>query len=341
MGFMLTLQSLSYAQIPAERSYKQQQAWKDLQQYLPENYRLNGENEPQESLWSWKNNQVHIDAYPNPSAKAKVILLHGVGTNGRQMSLILGHPLANAGYETIALDLPGYGLTQYDKKKDIRYDQWVELVNDFVNQEASKDDRPIFLYGLSAGGMLTLHVAMENPHVKGIIGMTFLDQRIAQVQKETMRFGDLKSILMPSMKLSAKTPVGSLALPMSWVSKMNALTNNPHALKIMLNDKTSAGNAMSLKFLNSYMHYQPKMEISDYRTAPVLLTQPAEDRWTPLELSQPVILQLKVPYQVVMLPNGSHYPTELDALTQLKLSSIEFIERNLNQFSLWNIYKSA
>ena len=329
VSILVFLQSFISAHAAKEQSYAEQKAWKELQDRMPENYRLTQDQLPQEYFWQWKENQVHVDYYPRPNSPAKVILLHGVGTNGRQMSLVLGHPLAQAGYETMSLDLIGYGLSQYPKKSKIRYEDWVQLVSDFVDTEAKKDSRPIFLYGLSAGGMLTLHVAMQNKNIKGIIGMTFLDQRNLAVKKGTMRFSSLSSMTLPSMKLSAKTPIGNIALPMSLVSKMYALSNNKDALKIMLNDKTSAGNTMSIKFLNSYMNYRPKYEISNFTQCPVLLTQPAEDRWTPLELSQPVLKQLSVPHQVVMLPKGGHYPVEAEALEQLKKSSIEFIQQNL------------
>lgn len=329
VSILMFLQSFISAHAAKEQSYAEQKAWKELQDRMPENYRLTQDQLPQEYFWSWKENQVHVDYYPRPNSPAKVILLHGVGTNGRQMSLVLGHPLAQAGYETMSLDLIGYGLSQYPKKSKIRYEDWVQLVSDFVDTEAKKDSRPIFLYGLSAGGMLTLHVAMQNKNVKGIIGMTFLDQRTLAVKKGTMRFSPFSSITLPSMKLSAKTPIGNIALPMSLVSKMYALSNDKDALKIMLNDKTSAGNTMSIKFLNSYMNYQPKYQLSSFTQCPVLLTQPAEDHWTPLELSQPVLKQLSVPYQVVMLPKGGHYPVEAEALEQLKKSSIEFIQQNL------------
>jgi alpha-beta hydrolase superfamily lysophospholipase len=35
-----------------------------------------------------------------------------VGTNGRQMTTILGSPMAKRGVECIAIDMPGYGVTQ-------------------------------------------------------------------------------------------------------------------------------------------------------------------------------------------------------------------------------------
>lgn len=333
-GFLISLlilvQSFVYASPPTEKSYHDQEAWKELQKHLPVNYQIHAGNEPQEFFWPWHNNQIHVDYYPHPNSTAKVILLHGVGTNGRQMSLILGQPLAKAGYETFALDLPGYGLTQYPSKKAIRYDDWVQLVSDFVDAEAQKDSRPIFLYGLSAGGMLTLHTAMQNKNIKGIIGMTFLDQRDPEVKSQTMRFSALRPILLPGMKVTSKTFFGNMSVPMSLVSKMNKLTNDPAALKVMMKDKTSAGNAMSIRFLNSYMNYQPKMEISAFKQSPVLLTQPAEDQWTPLELSKPVLNQLTVPTKIVLLPKGSHYPTEKEALDQLQTSSIQFIQQNLN-----------
>ncbi|KAH7180355.1 hypothetical protein DER46DRAFT_668474 [Fusarium sp. MPI-SDFR-AT-0072] len=36
---------------------------------------------------------------------------HGMGTNGRMMSMLLGVPLHEAGSELVAIDMPGYGCT--------------------------------------------------------------------------------------------------------------------------------------------------------------------------------------------------------------------------------------
>lgn len=337
-----TLPTQAWSNSTTPRFYSQQTAWQDLQQRFPADYQLKPETVPQEYFWPWRSHQIHIDHYPNPQAAAKVILLHGVGTNGRQMTLVLGHPLAAAGYETIALDLPGYGLTQTSKGKEIVYADWIQAVSDLVDQETAKDSRPIFLYGLSAGGMLALHVAMQNPRVQGVIGMTFLDQRHKKVKKGTMRFSAISGISLPSLRLSAKTPLKNIRLPMRWVSKMSLLSNDPQALKIMLADKTSAGNAMNIRFLNSYLNYQPKHEINAIQHGAVLLTQPEQDHWTPLELSQPVLDELKVPYQVVMLPEGGHYPVEAAALAQLKQSTIQFIEQQLKtEANLEEVSQSA
>ncbi|WP_050954394.1 alpha/beta hydrolase [Methylophaga frappieri] len=82
--------------------------------------------------------------------------------------------------------MPTYAVTKDAEGKTVRYDDWMQAGSDLIDLELAKDDRPVFLYGLSAGGMLTYHVAAKNKKVKGIIGMTFLDQREQQVQDETM-----------------------------------------------------------------------------------------------------------------------------------------------------------
>lgn len=299
-------------------TYAHQDEWRAIQDYLPESYRLTPMNEPTEEWWEHRGHRIHLDTYRNPESSVKVILFHGVGTNGRQMSTILGHPLAERGYETIAIDMPTYGITEVADGALVTYDDWVEIGSDLIEVEREKDDRPIVLYGLSAGGMETYHVAALNKRVAGIVGMTFLDQRVRQVRVETAfdpvtgLFGALV------MGLLARTPLKKLRLPMRWVSKMRALVNNKAAAKACYRDKTSAGNSASVAFLHSYMAYEPALEPEDFDVCPVLLTQPAADRWTPLHLSAPVIDKItKVPTATVMLENAGHYPLEQPGLDQM------------------------
>ncbi|MET9214643.1 MULTISPECIES: alpha/beta fold hydrolase [unclassified Nocardia] len=310
--------------------YRDQQAWRELQQFLPQRLHLDDDSAPEEDLWEWRGNTVHLDRYRNPNANAKVVLHHGVGTNGRQMSMILGAPLARRGFETVALDNLGYGLTRVAPGTIPSYDDWVDLVVDFLAFEQSRDDRPIVLYGLSAGGMLTYHVAAKAPKgtLRGIVGMTFLDQRVQQVRDETAHDIVTSRLGVPAMQAIAKTPAAGLKYPMSLASKMSALVNDKAALRVMLKDKTSAGNTVSAKFLASYGSYAPAVEPADFDAAPVLLTQPAEDRWSPLHLSHPVLSPItKVPVSTVILDNAGHYPIEEPGLQQMEDAIAEFVTK--------------
>ncbi|MFC8520758.1 alpha/beta hydrolase [Streptomyces sp. NPDC057257] len=311
--------------------YRDQQAWRDLQQFLPARLRLTDKTAPEEEFWDWRGHRVHLDRYRNPAAKAKVVLHHGVGTNGRQMTLILGAPLAARGFETVALDNLGYGLTQVKPGTTPSYDDWVDLVVDFLAHEQSRDDRPIVLYGLSAGGMLTYHVAAKAPRhtLAGIVGMTFLDQRNQQVRDESSHDKLTARIGAPFMGLAAKTPAASLKYPMSLAGKMSALANDPGAMKVFMKDRTSAANWVSVRFLDRYLNYAPAVEPIDFDACPVLLTQPAQDRWSPHHLSLPVLSHItKVPVDTVMIDNAGHYPLEEPGLQQMQDAIADFVTKH-------------
>ncbi len=85
-----------------------------------------------------------------------------------------------------------------------------------------------------------------------------------------------------------------------------------------IKDKTSAGNSVSVKFLDSYLYYKNGTPPEQFDVCPILLTQPEQDRWTPLALSQPFLARIKqVPVDVVMLKNAGHYPLEQLGLDQM------------------------
>lgn len=315
-------------------TYKGQKAWKEIEGFLPEQLHYTEGYQPTEEIWNWKGNKVHLDTFRNPNAPAKIICFHGVGTNGRQISMIIGGPLARDGFETITVDMPTYGVTEVNPDMLIRYDDWVQCGSDLIDEELKKDNRPIFIYGLSAGGMETYHVAAKNKskNIKGIIGMTFLDQRKAIVRRETANDKVSGTIGKTMVGLQCKLGRKNAKMRMKDASKMTALVNDPKCLDIMMNDVTSAGNSATLAFLYSYMTYQPDMEPEQFDVCPVLLTQPEKDRWTPQFLSDPFLDAIKkVPVTKTILKNGSHYPIEAEALADLHRECLKFINEELGR----------
>ena len=299
-------------------NYSEQSAWRAIQKFLPASYRLTADTEPTEEWWVNRGHRIHLDTYRAPDAAVKVLLLHGVGTNGRQMSLILGRPLAARGFETIAIDMPTFGVTEVAPGPPVTYDDWVRIGADLVDAELAKDDRPVVLYGLSAGGMETFHIASINRRVSGIVGMTFLDQQSAKVRRDTAFDPLTGSVGAPVMKALSRTPLRGTRVPMKLVSKMRALVNDPAAKRACYADATSAGNRVTMAFLDSYLNYRPTVAPEDFDTCPVLHTQPGADRWTPLELSAPFLDRVsRVPVTTVLLENAGHYPLEQPGLDQM------------------------
>jgi len=80
-----------------------------------------------------------------------------------------------------------------------------------------------------------------------------------------------------------------------------------------------------MKFLATYTGYQPALEPENFDVCPVLLTQPAQDHWTPLHLSELFLKRVKrVPVKTVMLENAGHYPIEQPGLNQMVTAIHDF-----------------
>ncbi|MDS9470186.1 alpha/beta fold hydrolase [Paracoccus sp. MBLB3053] len=306
-------------------SYRDQSNWREIQSHLPKRYQIR-DDLPEEEIWSWHGHQIHLDRYRRPDSPVRVILFHGVGTNGRQMTTILGRPLAQSGIETVSIDMPTYGMTRVAPGTVVTYEDWVQAGTDFVAAELERDARPIFLYGLSAGGMLAYHIASRSANVAGIIGMTFLDLREKKVAIGTS-YNNLIGEMVPMSNFLGKQPgISRLKVPMRLVSKMHALVNDKAAMQTCLRDRTSAGNFVSLAFIRSFMQARYDVEPEDFDVCPILLTQPAADRWTPLDYSTPFLKRIrKVPVKTVMLENAGHYPIEEPGLTQLHDAVLDFL----------------
>ncbi len=239
--------------------------------------------------------------------------------------ILIGARLAKRGYAVVAPDNLGYGMTQV-KQSEVTLDDWVNLLSDFIDAEIKRDGKPVILYGLSAGGMLTYNAAAINKKVKGIVGMTFLDERMFMVRRETVLF-PLMAYSVPLVVLLGKIPfLKRIKIPIKWVSKMYTLTNNKEALKIFLSDKSSSASLVSLQFLSSFMTYKPALEPKDFDICPILLTQPEEDHWTREHLSTLSLAGIKAPFSIKRLKNAGHYPMEQPGIDQLEEYMVEFIE---------------
>lgn len=306
-------------------SYEGLQKWKEIMWRLPKHNQLDAECMPEEVIWDWDGNKIHVDYYKNSKSKMKLIVLHGVGGNGRLLSFI-GAPIYKQGVEVIIPDLPGYGVS-YIPKGRVSYPMWVKLVNDLIDYELKKDDRPIVLFGLSAGGMLAYQAACKNKKVAGLIFTNLLDQRIPEVREHSAIHPLVGRYGIPMLKVFAKA-FPKLKVPMRLVANMGDIVNDKDYLKVLVSDKRSSGAAVSIEFITTLAEASPEIEPEDFDLCPVLLVHPAEDRWTPVEISRMSFDKLKCQKELVMLENAGHYPIEDPGLTQLEDSIMEFLKRS-------------
>lgn len=293
---------------------------------MPADFRFSDECSPTEETFKWRNSFLHVDRLSNPDATHKIILHHGLGTNGRLLTAIIGVALVKRGYEVVAIDMPLYGMSE-NNESSITYEDWLDVSCQLIESETQRDGKPIILYGLSAGGMLAYHVACIEPRVKGIVGMCFLDLADQSVTDMVSPFPIFIEHLGQSfLNLVGRSPLKKMRIPMKLICKMTALTNDKAILKTLLSDKHSAGARVPFTFLYGLFNYKAEKTPEEFDVCPVLLTQPAVDTWSPLAASQKFYDRLAAKKSIVMLENAGHYPLEMPGLEQLVNGIDSFIK---------------
>lgn len=341
-------------------TYHTDTTWRQFQAFLPEANRLTPERMPDEyylrTQGGW---QIHVDRYRPavfaPAAadhdgavsagdaaaagalateaepKARVIAFHGVGGNGRLLSFI-AVPLAQAGYEVICPDLPLYGLTRYTG--DIRYRDWVD-VGETVVEHFADDELPLFILGISAGGMLAYQVAdrcnrtaMQAGHVPavaGIIATCLLDQRDDHVTRWTAANPLMGTVAKPALEGVTAT-MGSMPVPMMFMGNMRALANDRDLVRLLLTDPRSAGALVPLTFVQTMLEPILETEPEDFTYTPVMVAHPTKDRWCRPGLTKRFYHRLAGPKIWVNLEGAGHMPIEPVGLAELETACATFID---------------
>lgn len=314
---------------PPPLRYADLDGWRAYQPFFPEEMRCTADLTPTEERWRWSELDVHLDRMAAPRSKVKVIVLHGAGAYGRVMApaAVLAR---RHGFETVAPDLPGYGLTSVPRRR-LDYALWIECVAALVEAEIARDGRPVVLFGVSLGGLLAYQAAARiaarggQGKVTGLVATTLADPR-----EPAVRQGFARTKLLGSAGLwlleRTRWVTDGLPLPMRFMSKMDRISNDPALARICATDPLGGGNYVPARFLRSLMHTAPDIEPEDFRACPVLLAHPGADRMTEISLSRRFFDRLAAPKQMVVLEGASHMPTERPGIDQLASSVLSFVE---------------
>ncbi len=304
-------------------TYREHTHWHHYQPFFPEGARVTEQNAPREEWWSWQGCEVHLDRYVCPDARLKVLLLHGAGAHGRLMGPF-GVILRDQGYAAVAPDLPGYGLTQ-TSAEEVDYERWIEKVCALLDAELERDGLPIVLFGVSLGGMLAYQIACHRPQIRGLIATTLADPSDPNTRDQLARgvlLARLGSVFLPRLR-----PVlDPVRLPIRWLSKMNAISNQPEMVALLLADKRAAGSHVPLRLMRTLMGSSPPISPEDFDACPVLLVHPEQDRMTPLALSDAFLERIGAPTRRRILEGAGHMPLEEPGISQLRREALGFLE---------------
>jgi alpha-beta hydrolase superfamily lysophospholipase len=303
-------------------TYDSHPLWRRYQPHFPEGMRCTPESTPREEYWSWRGLDVHLDRLEVPTSPFKVLVLHGAGAYGRVMApaAVLAQ---RYGFETVAPDLPGYGLTRVSRKA-MTYELWIDCVCDLIDHELARDSRPVVLFGVSLGGLLAYQAAARSKKVIGLVATTLADPRERAVRKGFARHGVLGTAGLWLLEKLAPLTDG-LPLPMALMSRMNRISNKPALSALVQSDRLGGGSWVPARFLRTLMTTAPAIEPEDFTVCPVLLAHPGVDRMTDIALSRRFFDRLAAPKRMVVLDGASHMPTEHPGVDQLEAAVLDYM----------------
>lgn len=286
---------------------------------LPAPYRERAGRMPEASWWPWRGHRIHIARAVNPSAPARLLVVHGAGGHSGALWPVAALA-ADLGFEVLAPDLPGYGRTEVVDPAGVRYSDWLDCLHELILRETAEDHRPLVLLGASMGGMLAysalgrLRKDGVTVPVRALVATCLLDPREDRVWSALSpwagRWGlGVMDRLAPLLDRRR--------VPIRWLTPMGHIANNPALSRLCCRDPMGGGGRVPLGFLRDFLHSVPPLEPEAFSHIPVLLTHPEADRWTPPALSLPFFERIAAPREYVPLPRGGHFPVEAAALEAL------------------------
>jgi len=98
--------------------------------------------------------RIHLDVHPCADPKGTIVFQPGSGAHARNYFL-LGGLLARHGYEVLAIDRLGHGLSE-GARGDCTVEEAIAIAGAALDLARSRSSRPLILMGSSMGGLLTI-----------------------------------------------------------------------------------------------------------------------------------------------------------------------------------------
>jgi len=303
----------TYDDFPATQTYRQHVAYA---------FGITFTEKPVERWLPWGGHEVHIDDWlPSGAPRATVILVHGAGGYGRLLAPFAA-PLRAAGFAVRVPDLPAYGLTRVRPGGRVDYDEWVALVAELADRAA--EHGPVFLFGLSVGGMTCLWAAQRARAVAGVVATTLIDLRDARTFVRATRAPWMGHLSLAAFRFLPHV-TDAMSFPLSLIVPIERLTPDVQLARALMSDPLLGrrwAQARCFRTITSYVPPRDDFELP----CPLLLAHPGADTWTPVEMSLPVYQRVPTAKELVVLSNGAHAPLESPAYGELCATVTRFME---------------
>lgn len=148
--------------------------------------------------------QIMDQAKPTESA---IVLIHGITDSPHYMRAV-GRRFFEKGYTVLLPLLPGHGLRQPNRMKDVRFAEWMAEV-DFALGIARRVGARVSIGGVSVGGVLALQAALTKP--AAVDGGVFLFSPALDIGREQLFYRAMTKVVTEASKAPMNRGVGDSA----------------------------------------------------------------------------------------------------------------------------------
>jgi alpha-beta hydrolase superfamily lysophospholipase len=171
---------------------------------------------------------------PEGKPKAVVCLVHGIGEHTGRYAHV-GRAFNDAGYALFGFDMRGHGKSGGPRGHFPSLDVVMQDIRQFVEfQRQNHPGLPVFLYGHSLGGLMTLAFTIQyGQELKGVIATGSALRSALQEQKVKVALAKMLGTIIPRVTISSDLGVEGLSHDQA---VMDAYVNDP-----LTHDKASLG----------------------------------------------------------------------------------------------------
>lgn len=293
--------------------------WSNYRRILAEEFGLHLQAEPAERRVLVRGHRLRIDHWATEGTpKGTVVLVHGGGGNGRILAPF-AEPIAQHGWQVLAPDLPGFGLSEPSPRFDWDYAEWPAVISAIADAQSG----PVVLMGASLGGMAAVFGAQQSEQVAGVVATTLLDLSVEENFIQVARWPWLGRLSLFGIN-RAPDLLDRLRIPLRLATPLAMMSANRRMQHYFATDPLIGASWKPIKFFRTVHACKPR---SLRLNCPLLLVHPGADVWTPTELSLSVFGQMDAEKVFVELSNGSHLPVEQPAYRELAEHVTTFLDR--------------